>query len=104
MILLSPFAVGQPVPEAATWPWFAAAGVFGNVGIQFLARAYAKVEVQVLGVLEFTALPWVALFGWLLFAERVRPQVWFGAAIILGACLWAARADRRAIDAAPLVP
>lgn len=104
MILLSPFAVGQSVPDVASWPWFVAAGVFGNVGIQLLARAYAKVEVQVLGVLEFTALPWAALFGWLLFGEAVRPQVWAGAAIILGACLWAARADRRALEAAPVSP
>jgi len=100
MILLSPFALGQGVPDVASWPWFVAAGVFGNVGIQLLARAYAKVEVQVLAVLEFTALPCAALFGWLLFNEAVRPQVWAGAAIILGACLWAARADRRALEAA----
>ena len=102
MLLLSPFAVGQAFPEPASWAWFAAAGLFGNLGIQLLARAYAKVEVQVLGVLEFTALPWAALFGWTLFGEAVRPQVWAGAAIIAGACLWAARADRRAMDAAPL--
>lgn len=102
MILLSPFAVGQPFPGATSWPWFAAAGVFGNVGIQLLARAYAKVEVQVLGILEFTALPWAAMFGWLLFSEAVRPQVWAGAVIILGACLWAARADRRVLDSVPI--
>ena len=100
MILLSPFALGQRIPDVASWPWFVAAGVCGNVGIQLLVRAYAKVEVQILAVLEFTALPWAALFGWLLFNEAVRPQVWAGAAIILGACLWAARADRRALEAA----
>lgn len=101
MILLSPFAVGHPVPAVVSWPWFVAAGVCGNVGIQLLARAYAKIEVQVLAILEFTALPWAALFGWLLFNEAARPQVWAGATIILGSCLWAARADRRALDTAP---
>ena len=102
LVLLTPFAIGQPFPEPSAWPWFLAAGLFGNLGIQLLARAYAKVEVQVLGVLEFTALPWAALFGWVLFGEAVRPQIWAGAAIIAGACLWAARADRRAMDAAPV--
>ncbi len=102
LLLLSPFAVGQPFPDAESWPWFIAAGLFGNLGIQLLAKAYAKVEVQVLGILEFTALPWAALFGWLLFSEAVRPQVWAGAVIIAGACLWAARADRRALDAGPV--
>ena len=86
----------------ASWPWFAAAGLFGNLGIQLLAKAYAKVEVQILGILEFTALPWAAMFGWLLFGETVRPQVWAGAAIIGCACLWAARSDRRGVDAGPV--
>jgi S-adenosylmethionine uptake transporter len=45
--------------------------------------------------MEFTALPWAALFGWLFFAEPVRPQVWAGAAIILVACVWAGRATAR---------
>lgn len=102
MLLLSPFAIGQEFPAPDSWPWFVATGLFGNLGIQLLAKAYAKVEVQALGILEFTALPWAALFGWLLFEEAVRPQVWAGAAIIAGACLWAARSDRRAMDAAPV--
>ena len=95
LALLAPFAVGESFPAPADWGWFAAAGLFGNLGIQLLARAYAEVEVQVLGVLEFTALFWAALFGWLLFAESVRPQVWVGAAIIGGACLWAARSQHK---------
>jgi len=104
MLLLSPFALGHPMPAAADWPWFIAAGVLGNIGIQLLAQGYARVEVQVLGILEFTALPWAALFGWLLFGEVVRPQVWVGAVVILGACLWAAPADRRASIDLPVVP
>ena len=102
MLLLAPFVVGAPFPLPVDWIWFAVAGLFGNLGIQLLARAYAKVEVQVLGVLEFTALPWAALFGWLCFGQAVRPQVWLGAAIIAAACLWAARSDRKGLDAAPL--
>jgi S-adenosylmethionine uptake transporter len=46
--------------------------------------------------LEFTALPWAALFGWVIFSEPVRPQVWAGAGIILAACLWASRLERPA--------
>lgn len=95
LLLLAPFAVVEAVPQIDTLPWFAVAGLFGNLGIQLLARAYAEVEVQVLGVLEFTALFWAALFGWLLFDEAVRPQVWVGAAIIASACLLAARSARK---------
>ena len=48
-----------------------------------------------LGVLEFTALPWATLFGWLFFDEAVRPQVWLGALVIFAACWWVGRAERK---------
>lgn len=99
MVLLSPFAVGAALPNWPTIAWFVALGLVGNIGIQLLARAYAKIEAQALAVMEFTALPWAAFFGWVIFNEPVRPQVWAGAAIILAACLWASRAERTPIGA-----
>jgi S-adenosylmethionine uptake transporter len=76
MVLLSPAAVGAPPPTWWALGLAVLAGLLGNLGIQLLARAYAGAEAQALGVLEFTALPWAALFGWLFFDEAVRPQVW----------------------------
>lgn len=99
MLILSPIAVTATMPDATTFGWFVALGVVGNIGMQLLSRAYAHVEAQTLAVVEFTALPWAALFGWIFFAEPVRLQVWAGAAIILAACIWAGRA--RAAAAAP---
>jgi S-adenosylmethionine uptake transporter len=95
MVLLSPAAVGAPLPTAWALALAVLAGFLGNLGVQLLARAYASAEAQALGVLEFTALPWAALFGWLFFGEAVRPQVWAGAAVIFAACWWVGRADRR---------
>lgn len=92
MLILSPAAIGAAVPGPELLLWFAALGLIGNVGMQLLARAYARIEAQALAVMEFTALPWAALLGWLFFAEPVRPQVWVGAGVILAACLWATRA------------
>jgi S-adenosylmethionine uptake transporter len=91
MIVLSPVAVGAPAPGLVTIGWFVLLGALGNIGMQLLSRAYARIEAQVLAVMEFTALPWAALFGWLFFGEPVRMQVWLGAAIILFACIWAGR-------------
>lgn len=91
MLLLAPAAVGAEMPSMATLGWFGLLGLVGNIGVQLLARAYAHIEAQVLAVMEFTALPWAALYGWLFFAEPVRLQVWAGAAIILAACIWAGR-------------
>jgi S-adenosylmethionine uptake transporter len=91
MLLLAPVAVGASPPDLRVLGWFALLGLVGNIGVQLMSRAYARVEAQTLAVLEFTALPWAALFGWLFFAEPVRLQVWAGAGIILVACLWVER-------------
>ncbi len=91
MLLCAPFAVGSALPDWSSIGWIALAGLFGNLGIQLLARAYARAEAQTLSVLEFTGLVWAALFGWLFFGEPVRLQVWAGAAIIVAACFWASR-------------
>lgn len=104
MVLLSPAAVGAPLPTASALGLAALAGLLGNLGIQLLARAYAAAEAQALGVLEFTALPWAALFGWLFFDQTVRPQVWLGAAVIVAACLWVGRADRPRPGDLPVSP
>jgi S-adenosylmethionine uptake transporter len=95
MVLLSPAAVGAPLPTAWALGLAVLTGLLGNVGIQVLARACAAAEAQALGVLEFTALPWAALFGWLCFGEAVRPHVWVGAAVIFAACWWVGRAERQ---------
>ncbi len=92
-ILLSPLAIGQPLPDTHSLIWCVVMGLLGNIGIQFIARAYAAAEAQVLAVMEFTALPWAALLGWLVFSEPVRIQVWIGGAIIAIACLWSARGE-----------
>jgi len=104
MVLLSPAAIDAPLPTAWALGLAALAGLLGNIGIQLLARAYAAAEAQALGVLEFTALPWAALFGWLFFGEAVRPQVWLGAAVIFAACVWVGRTGRRRPEELPVLP
>ncbi len=68
-----------------------AMGIIGNIGVQLLARGYVHLEAQASAVMEFTGLPWAALLGWMFFDEAVAPTTLLGAAIIAGACLWAAR-------------
>jgi S-adenosylmethionine uptake transporter len=91
MIILSPVAISAQPVGLMTVFWLIVMGAIGNIGMQMLSRAYARIEAQVLAVMEFTALGWAALFGWIFFAEPVRPQIWAGAAVILVACLWAGR-------------
>jgi S-adenosylmethionine uptake transporter len=68
-----------------------AAGLSGAVALQFIARAYARAEAQLLAPFEYTALFWAALFGWAFFGEGVSVRTLAGAAIIIAACLWQAR-------------
>lgn len=99
MLVLSPAAIGAVLPDTTTLAWMVLMGLVGNIGMQLISRAYAKVEAQALAVLEFTGLPWAALFGWLFFAEAVRPQIWAGAAIIAAASIWAMRMPAPALKA-----
>ncbi len=99
LLILSPIALAHSLPDADTMLWLLVMGLAGNIGMQFLSRAYSRIEAQVLAVMEFTGLPWAAFFGWVFFAEPVRMQVWAGAAIILAACLWASRGEGAMIEA-----
>jgi S-adenosylmethionine uptake transporter len=90
-VLLSPaLAMAGPV-GGIDLALMAAMGLVGNIGVQLLARGYVHLQAQVSAVMEFTGLPWAALLGWLFFDEAVAPATLLGAAIIGGACLWAAR-------------
>lgn len=90
------------VPRGEDWLWVLAAGVSGAVALQFIARAYARAEAQVLAPFEYTALAWAALFGWVFFAEPVSLRTWAGAAVIGAACIWQAR--RASATPAPSSP
>lgn len=93
LTLLSPVALFHPAPSPLSLLGFAGLGLLGNIGMQFLARAYVKLEAQVSAVMEFTALPWAALLGYFIFQDSIRVQTLVGAAIILAAVLLASRAD-----------
>jgi S-adenosylmethionine uptake transporter len=91
MLFLSPITMSAEMPGLPAIGWLLLMGLVGNIGVQLLSRAYASIEAQVLAVMEFSALPWAALYGWIFFSEPVRLQVWAGAVVILVACLWAGR-------------
>jgi S-adenosylmethionine uptake transporter len=95
-VLLVPAAHGQPLPPETDLLWVLLLGLLSNLGVQLLARAYVQLEAQVSAAMEFSALPWAAVIGYLAFAEAVRPQVWLGALVILaGVWLASTGADRQ---------
>ncbi len=94
LIIALPTIITGELPPVGDLPDFLALGALAASGMYLLARAYANAEAQVLAPLEFTALVWAALIGIFLFDEIPRPQVWVGAVIIIGACLWGAQKEK----------
>lgn len=104
MLWLSPVLITLPaLPPLWDLGLMMAMGLAGNIGVQLMARGYVHLEAQVSAVLEYSALPWAALFGWLVFDESVAASTVLGAAIIAGACLWASRAPKP-VSAPPPAP
>ncbi len=95
LIMVSCFLLGAPflavAPPAAELPeiFGAAALAFGS--LLLLSWAYARAEAQHLAPTEYTGFLWASLFGFLFFAEPLRPLTIVGAAMIVIACIIAAR-------------
>lgn len=94
-IMSASFALAVPwlaaVPPMAEWPAVAGAAALAFASLMLLSWAYARAEAQHLAPVEYTAFIWAATFGVLIFHEPVRPPTLAGAAMIVAACLIAAR-------------
>ncbi|HEV2816017.1 MAG TPA: DMT family transporter [Allosphingosinicella sp.] len=91
-LLAAPFLAAAP--PAAALPAIAGAAVLAFASLILLSWAYARAEAQYLAPVEYTAFIWAATFGLIVFAEPVRPLTVFGAAMIVVACVVAARRTR----------
>jgi S-adenosylmethionine uptake transporter len=63
-------------------------------GSMAIAWAYARAEAQVLVPFEYTGFLWAALFGWIMFSEKVTTTTLLGAVLIVTGCWIAARRQR----------
>lgn len=83
------------VPPVAHWWQIAAAAALATGSLFLLGWAYAHGETGFLATTEYTSFVYAALLGWAVFGEQVATTTLAGAAVIVGACLYAAR--RRAV-------
>ena len=88
-LLAAPLLAVVPASEHLPFVVGAAALAFGS--LMLLSWAYARAEAQYLAPVEYTAFVWASLLGYLVFAEPVRPLTLVGAAMIVAACIYAAR-------------
>jgi S-adenosylmethionine uptake transporter len=88
-LLAAPWLAVPPAP--AHWPEILAAALLAFVSLMLFAWAYARAQAQHLAPVEYSGFVWAALFGFLFFGEPIRPFTLAGAAMIVAACLIAAR-------------
>lgn len=90
------FATASPVlaklPGLDEVPAIVGAACLAFGSLLLLSWAYARAEAQHLAPVEYTSFVWAALFGFLFFGESVQPWSVAGAALIVAACIVAARA------------
>jgi S-adenosylmethionine uptake transporter len=85
----APWFLALPA-QAETWAWIAGAALLAMLASMLFSWAYARAEAQALVPLEYSAFLWACLFGWLFFAEGLRPATLIGVALIIAACWIAA--------------
>ncbi|HEX8578205.1 MAG TPA: DMT family transporter [Allosphingosinicella sp.] len=89
LALAAPFLAVPP--PAGEWPDLVFAAGLALVSLMLLAWAYRRAEAHRLAPVEYTALIWAALFGFVIFDEEVGMATILGALLIVTGCVLAAR-------------
>jgi S-adenosylmethionine uptake transporter len=79
------------VPDAAQHWKIAVGALLASASLFLLAWAYAHGETGYLATTEYTSFVYAAVLGWAVFGEHVALTTLLGAAVIVAACLYAAR-------------
>ena len=88
------------LPGGAEWPRIVVAACLATGSLALLAWAYAHGDTGFLAMTEYTSFLYAVALGWLVFGERVTGWTLAGAAIIVVACVAAARKRDIAVVAA----
>ena len=95
LVITTTLALAAPwlavVPEAAQWPKLLLAAGLATASLWLLGWAYAHGDTGFLATTEYTSFVYAAVLGFAVFGERVSAFTLAGAAIIVVACLYAAR-------------
>ncbi len=84
---------GFHIPRAGDWPWLIGIGVTATVAQLALTRAYHRGRTLTVGSLAYSTVGFSALYGVVLFGERLPLLAWIGMAVVASAGVWAVRAS-----------
>jgi S-adenosylmethionine uptake transporter len=82
-------------PHWDQWWAFLLLGALAAIFMYLLSRAYAHAEAQQLAPIHYTELLWATFMGYVIFHETPRISIFFGAGLIVAACLYSAYDSRR---------
>lgn len=88
-LLFAPWLLDLRAP--VIWAEIVAAAILAVMSQMVLAAAYARAPASRLIPLEYSAFLWACLFGWWFFGEALTVPVLAGVALIVIACMIAAR-------------
>lgn len=80
-------------PQPGDWPWLIGIGVTATVAQLALTRAYHRGRTLTVGSFAYATVGFSALYGVVLFGERLPLVAWIGMAVVAGAGVWAVRAS-----------
>lgn len=81
-------------PSPGEWAILALQGALGALSMTLVTRAFALAEASLITPFDFLRLPFVAVLGYLVFAQTVPATTWIGGGIIFVATLLMARTAR----------
>lgn len=97
-MVLAILGLGAPiwliVPPAGQWPAIVGAALLAVTSLLLMSWANARAEAQRLINIEYTAFIWAAIMGWLVFGEALNFSTLAGTALIVSACVVAARTGK----------
>ena len=105
LALLMPF-FARP-HDASTFAVIAGLSIAGGIAQLALTGALRLAPVALVMPMDYSALLWASLFGWLLFDQLPSPWTWLGAPVVIGAglvILWREQRLRLAGSAVAAVP
>ena len=100
--MVLPLALGSLPTLTPTLTWqIPLVGFLGAAGFLFFINGLQRLPVSVFAVLDYTALIWASLLGFIFYSEVPGPQLWIGGALVILACVLSARAMPKAEPALP---
>jgi S-adenosylmethionine uptake transporter len=100
--MVLPFALGGIPALTPTLSWqIPLVGFLGAAGFLFFINGLQRLPVSVFAVLDYTALIWASLLGFIFYGEVPGFQLWIGGALVILACVLSARAMPKSEPALP---